>query len=82
VRPAKNSARSSSSLAFPYGMATSLAAQVRRATERDAREAVQAAGAERASAQLDKADRQFAFILADPPTIWEGGQGRATPLAA
>ena len=38
-----------------------------------------AAAAERASAQLAKGDRKFAFILADPPTIWLGGQGRAAP---
>jgi N6-adenosine-specific RNA methylase IME4 len=46
---------------------------------RDAREAEMAAAAERASAQLAKADRVFPFILADPPTIWIGGQGRAAP---
>ena len=45
----------------------------------DVRKAEMAAAAERASAQLAKGDRKFAFILADPPTIWLGGQGRAAP---
>jgi N6-adenosine-specific RNA methylase IME4 len=48
----------------------------KRTADRDAREAKQAADADRASAQLAKAGRRFAFILADPPTDWQGGRGR------
>jgi len=47
--------------------------------QRNANEAEMAAAAEHASAQLAKAERVFPFILADPPTIWMGGQGRVAP---
>lgn len=58
------------------------ALQIAAGIQRNTREAEMAAAADRASAQLAKADRVFPFILADPRTIWLGGQGRVTPYGS
>lgn len=62
-------------------LAAKVATQIKRTSDRNAREAEQATNAERASLQLAKAERLFGFILCDPPTIWLGGQGRVAPYA-